>query len=137
MQGGQLMLDDARKSRKSNAGIDSKKLPSGKELAGDTRSSAGYQARPYISAVDQTIHKAEISMDRLREREATTEIVGCSEIKISSRLGARLAGCIRHGQQLHGQTESGRRLGGCRPHLNEKLRRNQGRKETTNDLDDC
>jgi hypothetical protein len=69
MEGGRLMLESATKSRKSNAGVRDEKLPSGKELAGDTRSSAGYQARPYISAVDATLNRAEVIMERLRERE--------------------------------------------------------------------
>jgi hypothetical protein len=70
MQGGRLMLD-ATKDRKNDAGVG---LPSGKELSGDKRSSAGYQSRPaeywsrpYTSAVDETL--AKVNLDRLRNKE--------------------------------------------------------------------
>jgi hypothetical protein len=71
MKGGRLLLDGATKGRKNGGPAE---LPSGNELRGDVRSSAGYQRRPadyyerpYISDVDATLNK--VNVERLREKE--------------------------------------------------------------------
>jgi hypothetical protein len=63
MQGGRVLLENATASRETGR---TARLPSSSELRGQE---GGRVSRPYISAVDETIHKAEVNMDRLRERE--------------------------------------------------------------------